>query len=811
MENLDEFRPVPFYYLNTTERSELTRKAALAGMTRLKSAGYGGCVLFNKPPTGFDPDRYLSGEWFETVENFLLAAQRLNLKIWINDGWDYPPGDAGNRIAAIRPDLKQRRLVKNADGKVEIREVEWGFPAFEEPESSRLFITFVYEEYRKRLGSYFNDPLVGFFSDADNRRSASYTLKELDGKAFFPWTLSFPSLFREQYGYEVEPHLPEILDGGHCEAAADYWRLCSELYQNWFRNNYEWCRTHGLKYSFHTSDTGPLTLAQCLRTSVFSEGETLRLASFCDYPGTDHELAALDGGTHFDGGTPSDGRYFVPEVSRGGNDRRVVNPHFFETKYDVRAKYVASAAFLNRRERVLCESYAAANNGSNPGVLRHIAAWQILQGINFFVPQAVHHRYFGSTKFFAPPEFIHGTLRQGVRELNDWIAKYSRIAAAGEYEAKIAVIDPNPEMWKGRDAGTFFEICDFLNRNAYGYVIVDREHANDFPFVLDPLSGENPELPVPEASFDGGTLAWMLRRLPDGGRFLLAANLWSGETLQGTLTFEGRRIELELAPGEIAVIGGPYEEFRAPFRVEKRQGLAFPAQVTWNSPNSIPFHFPAEWTNLGVFPEMSLKVPSELAGKVCFDRIPLLDGTPCRVFDDSYVEYRICGGTGIHRIDFPPAAYEQPLYLCGEFDVELEMVNEFYRPVFQFYNMKIFEPEKCIIRLKKRSETLNVGSWADQGAPFYSGGAVYSFQMETEGSESVLVLPDAAHVCEVEWDGKLIGRAVWPPFRFPLGRPGKGRHKLAVRVWNTLANQLEEYRAPSGLIRGAEIVSVPPE
>ena len=50
-----------------------------------------------------------------------------------------------------------------------------------------------------------------------------------------------------------------------------------------------------------------------------------------------------------------------------------------------------------------------------------------------------------------------------------------------------------------------------------------------------------PELPEADASFDGGELAWMRRRLPDGTEYILAANIWSDHALSGHLTF-GERI-----------------------------------------------------------------------------------------------------------------------------------------------------------------------------------------------------------------------------------------------------------------------------
>ena len=142
---IDNYRPIPFYFLNTVAPEDYTDEAVFAAMQQMKDDGFGGIVLFNKPPVGFDAERYLSDEWFEITERFILACRKLGLELWINDGFNYPPGDAAGRIEAADPTLKQLRLLPNDEGRLDIAEVAWGFPAFEEEKSSELFHKFVYD------------------------------------------------------------------------------------------------------------------------------------------------------------------------------------------------------------------------------------------------------------------------------------------------------------------------------------------------------------------------------------------------------------------------------------------------------------------------------------------------------------------------------------------------------------------------------------------------------------------------------------------------------------------------------------------
>ena len=796
---LNDYRAVPFYFINTTDPGELDRKAARTAMQALKAGGFGGLIFFNKPPTGFSAEKYLEDFWFEVTENFLLAARELDLQFWINDGFDFPPGDAAGRIEKRQPDLHQQYLWLEDDGRVSVRNADWGFPAFEEKESSQLFIQLVYEEYHKRLGKYFGHGITGFFSDADNRRCNFNTTKILGGRQYFPWSRNFAEEFRRRFGYAIEPQLPALLKGDAPQARLDYWQLASDLYQQWFANNHQWCRQHGLKYSFHTSDTGPFSWQECPRSSVFTEGQPLSLLQHSDIPGTDHELLALDGGTHFDS------RLFWPKVSFGGGDRKLHNPDFNVSKFDLRAKYAASAAFLGGKKRVLCEAFAATNWGADYTWLRRIAAWQLLQGINFFVPHAVHHRLHGTTKYFAPPEFLHGSLRHGLREFNDWLAHFCQVASQGDYMAEIAVLDPSEQIWNGKtDTRAFFELCDRLNRQPRGYVIASPAEAAKFPHCIDAFAPVKTSLPE-----RNDVLAYMPRRLPGGAEFMLCGNIWGKTAWRGSIPFGNRDYELELYPGEMAVLGGPWEQYRKPVELPVLQDFNGTLQVHWESPNLIPLRKSCRWSNCTDLPEMTIQVPAAVRGAVLIDQQPLEGGESVRIFDDQYWRYSITGSAGTHALTIPESvAFSETVYLCGAFEVNLTTQQDFHHSVFQFYHLQLFEPVSFTLQLSPRKNQLQSGSWAEQGAPFYSGTVTYDLEAELDCPNVRLELPEVAGSCEVLWQNQPAQRRIWAPFHFDLGE-WRGQQRLQIRVHNTLANQLEAYRAPAGLLQPPRLLELP--
>ena len=783
---LDSFRPIPFYFLNSAAPADYAPETVMRSMERMKRLGFGGIVLFNKPPSGFDEREYLSDFWFQVTGSFIGAARKFQMQLWINDGFDYPPGDAAGRIEAVRPDLKQYRLRKNPEGVPDIVEVPWGFPAFEEPESVALFHKFVYEEYYRRFAPFFGDGITGFFSDADNRRINAHTLRRCP-EQYFPWCRNFPKLFYDRFHYRIEERLRELFSDRESPVKEHYWSLCGELYQSWFAANHRWCREHNVLYAFHTSDTGPLDLSQSLRSSAFTEGEPLKLLGHSDLPGTDHELFALDGGTHYDR------RYYTPAVTFGG-ERFRENPRLNDTRLDLRAKYAASAAVLNGRSRVLCEMFAATNWGASFNDLRRIAAWQIIQGINFIVPHAVHHTFQGKTKFFAPPEFSFSTLRHGLKLFNDRLARWCMAAGAGEYCFDYAVVDPSRRVWNMHTSREFFRFCDALNRRADGYIIVPEGCSEPGKKVIDPLEGV-PELPEPPATFDGGELAWMRRKL-DGEEYLLAANVWSPTTLSGNLTFRGRRCAIELFPGEIAIIGGPFESYRPAAKREVKHTFSGEFAAEWAEANLIPFDRELAFHSAAKL-ELELLVPASCRGEALFNGRKAADPESCRVFDDDYRKFRLPAQPGVNTVTLTEEApFHTPALLRGEFDVELATSGDCCREVYQSYCLAMFEPSEKTISLSPRRRKIRTDrGWEKQGQPFYSGEALIRLGERESAPGETLELPGFRDIAELVIDGRPAERKEAAPYRFILP-PGK--HEIAVRCWNTFANRFERYAESSG-------------
>ena len=399
-QELETRRPIPFYYITTHDPDELTYEKFYDDISDMKEKGYGGIVLFNRPPEGFTREIYFEECWFQMVENCVRACSDLKMRVWINDDYDAPPGDIGGRLKKIAPHLKPLHL-KLEDGNVRVVEAGWGFPAFEEKESADLFQKYVYEEYKKRFGKYFGNCIVGFFSDADSRRVNSEVFnKNSPMKNYFPWSKTFAESFEKRYGYDICPYLPSILRREPSEQARDYWEHSGNLYMSWFESNYRWCKANGLEYTFHTSDSSPFRIETSEFNSVFAEGKAIDAGTRCDWPGTDHECLEINGAR-----LQLRERYHMSAAIWGGDDKLRRSENFYDTYADLRAKQAQSCAYLHDKKGVMCEMFAAVNWNASYKDLRNIASWQIMQGVSFIVYQAYHYRLHGSTKFFAPLAF----------------------------------------------------------------------------------------------------------------------------------------------------------------------------------------------------------------------------------------------------------------------------------------------------------------------------------------------------------------------------------------------------------------------
>ena len=881
-QQLFAYRPIPFYYITTHDMAELTYEKFYADLSDMKAKGYGGVIPFNRPPEGFSQEQYFTEDWFTMMENCIRACHDLGLRVWINDDFDCPSGAMGGRMEQLAPHLKPLRLRLNGEN-VSVEEVNWGFPAYEHPESAPLFQRWSMEEYKRRFGRYFGNTVVGFFCDADARRCNSNSLSpDHPMRDYFPWSNDFSETFRNVYGYEIEPYLPSIIRREPSAQSRDYWEHNGNLYFAWFGSNYRWCRENGLEYTFHTSDCAPFPYSRTPFNSAFAEGKAIEAGINCDWPGTDHETLRLNGNPFCLFREMLNPREYVVY---GETDDHRRSKKFYDVYADLRAKQAQSCAFLHDKKGVMCEMFAGVSWAASYKELRNIHSWQLMQGVTFVVLQAYHYKIHGQTKNFAPLSFGRKSHTDfDMKAYNDAVADNAFRCAQGRLKVDLALLDATDSIWAGSaDSETELLLAKHLNHAPQGYVIADlkaiEQKASSFRAVVNPglpltqqersriqklglilLEAEEAfdltvlEEKVPTGiQWDGnGQVMFMRRRLDSGEEMLILGNIESDDVLTGKLHWGEKTYEVELTSGELAFLGGPWEQYRTPDAQHVQYELSACADVKFHSPNIIPIQ---RWENEQV-KSVTLKAPEDrlpyelvlkwcdksipvkynepsglnprfcfhaatplpdlrlLVSKVFYESLPVsleMDGKAlevtgsAEVLDDPYLclECPVAKGSHTVTLHLPrlPACRDL-IFLQGDFDADVKTSGDI-ATYGSAYSLHQYLPDKVTFTLSARRSRLDVHeSWTEQGQPFYSGVAEYCFALELpeDATDAYLVFPEVRDAVKVWLDECYQGSAIFPPYQIPVSA-AKGSHTVRVQVANTLGNQLDGVKLRSGILK----------
>ncbi len=317
-----KFRGKPFWAWNgKLKPSELRRQIRV-----FKKMGLGGFFMHSR--VGLDTE-YLGEEWFDCVRACIEEAERLNMEAWLYDEDRWPSGAAGG-IVTTNPEYRQRHLImecwENPDdfawtpetiaaftakldgGKA--RDVERLEPnsskktrsgkdllAFKvelnpptpwhngqtyldtmNEEAVREFIEVTHEKYSKEIGDNFGKLVPGIFTDEPNYGNFM--------KDRLPWTDRLPAVFKKRYGYDLIPHIVELLfevEGRQISQPRYHYRDCiTHLFVEAFaRQIGEWCDKNNIEHTGHVLSEENLTS----QTKVV--GSAMRFYEHMQAPGID--------------------------------------------------------------------------------------------------------------------------------------------------------------------------------------------------------------------------------------------------------------------------------------------------------------------------------------------------------------------------------------------------------------------------------------------------------------------------------------------------------------------------------------------
>ena len=229
------------------------------------------------------------------------------------------------------------------------------------PETSRVFLEMIHEEYVKQLGP------------ERMKHCASSFMDEPSPAGLYPWTRRFPEEFRKDHGYDLReklPHLVMDVNGGSVRIRNDYRmtlsRLLCESYLDTVRT---WLNAHGIK------STGHLTRSESLQYSNLAWPNELRCFKHLDIPCCDPLGAGI--------GQPG------------------------ALAHHIGIKAVSSAARLFGKAAAGADAFAVGGDTISLRDLKFMLNYHLVLGITWYNVHGLYYTLEGERRDEAPPSLFY--------------------------------------------------------------------------------------------------------------------------------------------------------------------------------------------------------------------------------------------------------------------------------------------------------------------------------------------------------------------------------------------------------------------
>ncbi|HEX29378.1 TPA: hypothetical protein ENG04_04785, partial [Candidatus Poribacteria bacterium] len=450
------YRGKPFWAWNgRLEESELRRQIRV-----FRDMGLGGGFMHSRVGLATP---YLSEEWFDLIKACADEARKNNMEVWLYDEDRWPSGAAGGLVTKD-PKYRQRFLrltisdpgsfkplgdelaifaaKVNGNRAIDVRQISSDeissvgedekilsfrcvladpSPWYNDQtyldtlseEAVAKFIEVTHDAYARHVGEYFGTVIPGIFTDEPNHGGLS--LSERGGNA--PWTDSLPKVFRERYGYDLIPHLPEIFlkvnDSDFSKVRRDYHDCLTYMFTRSFAKQiFDWCERHNLLF------TGHVLAEQDLRSQTSVVGSTMRFYEFMQAPGIDilcGQILTREGGTS-------------PEFSTAKQCNSVLNQF--------------------GRRWMLSELYGCTGWHFNFAEHKAVGDWQAALGVNLRCQHLSWYTMLGEAKRDYPASIsFQSPWWRDYPIVEDYFARVNLLMTQGRAVRDVAVIHPIESAW----------------------------------------------------------------------------------------------------------------------------------------------------------------------------------------------------------------------------------------------------------------------------------------------------------------------------------------------------------------------------
>ena len=457
---LDEFRNPssayrgkPFWAWNgLLEPDELRRQIRV-----MRAMGLGGFFMHSRVGLATP---YLSDRWFECIDACIDEAAKCDMEAWMYDEDRWPSG-AGGGLVTCEERFRKRDLtltIVDSAGKLKwskyilaaftatvdgyvacgVRRVARGkrpklakgeslliftvnlstpsdwyngqtYLDVLNPQAVERFMEVTHETYRKRCGDAFGKTVPGIFTDEPNYGPQFFDPARPGAQGSSPWTGRLPQVFRQRYGYDLLPRLPELffdVDGREVTPARrDYHDCLTHLFVEAFSKPLgQWCEDNGLVH------TGHVLLEQPLAAQANVVGSAMRFYEYMQAPGMD----------------------LLMQCSR---------------EIDT-AKQVSSVARQFGRTWRLTETYGCTGWDFNFAGHKALGDWQAAMGINLRCPHLSWYTMEGQAKRDYPASISYQSpWWRDYRTVEDYFARVHVTMTRGVEVRDLLVVHPIESVW----------------------------------------------------------------------------------------------------------------------------------------------------------------------------------------------------------------------------------------------------------------------------------------------------------------------------------------------------------------------------
>lgn len=384
------------------------------------------------------------GKRIETADGEVIFTELQDITAEVTeDGWickDFPEGEYSLFIYTKRLDAAAGNN---------------NYISMIEKESVKLLLDTVYEPHYMHYKEEFGKTILGFFSDEPgfyNLADSLYGLGQMGEKMPLPWTDDVKRLFVEKMREEGLANLTMLtglfhkIGGAERLARYTYMDIITKKYQECFTDQLgKWCEERNVEYIGHVLEDGLFT--QSLGA------------------GTGHYFRALHG-QHMSGidVVLND---LLPDKDYG--DRI-----FYHYQLPILAASYAQQ-FEQMQGRAMCEIFGAFGWSEGLDMMKWMADFMLVNGINYFVPHAFTDSEFPDPDcpphFYAQgnnPQFRH------MYKLYEYMNRVCHLFNGGYAVTDVAVFFPAEGGWTGkcRDFGYIGKIC-LQNQIPYAVLCMD--------------------------------------------------------------------------------------------------------------------------------------------------------------------------------------------------------------------------------------------------------------------------------------------------------------------------------------------------